>query len=570
MVVPDLLRKGELREFLRRTGLEAPVRQVLRILRNPRNLRFDLDVAADYRAFKRRYGPIFARGSEFADPNRKVLFLSFADYPNQIRAEAFLAKALQLRGVTPVMVTTSWLTQAQRYYRVFGIHDYAFFDQIPDKLSPEGREAIDQFFSQPFSVRDLKVFRYKGTRVGSHTLRTITRTTFRGSIDLSNQQTRHTLREVMQWSVHSVDRAEALLDALQPVAVFTHHPLNIEEGDIFEVALVRGIDTIYWDTAQKARHWLFKRYSQRNQTLHYNSVDDETWERIRHLAWTPEQEAALMAEIRQRYDPDSHADKRRLQQGKQFKDREAIQRELGLDPGKKTAVIFSHITWDASFLYGDDLFDHYEDWLIQAMRAACTNPDLNWIVKLHPANLVKHKVNRVKGEYSEIIAIREAIGDLPEHVKLLYPETDINTWSLFDLTDYCLTVRGTIGIEMPVFGIPVLTAGTGRYSGRGFTIDSATPEEYLGRLACLHEVGRLAPEQIELAKKHAYWLLLKRPVEFPLWEAVRHRSRSELKSRSLPEEHEFQIHSLDDLIRDEGLERFARWVLSEASPDFYL
>ena len=34
---------------------------------------------------------------------------------------------------------------------------------------------------------------------------------------------------------------------------------------------------------------------------------------------------------------------------------------------------------------------------------------------------------------------------------------------LFKVIDYGITVRGTIGIELPCFGIPVITAGTGRY-----------------------------------------------------------------------------------------------------------
>ena len=53
--------------------------------------------------------------------------------------------------------------------------------------------------------------------------------------------------------------------------------------------------------------------------------------------------------------------------------------------------------------------------------------------------------------------------------------------------DYCLTVRGTVGLEAACRGIPVLTGGTGRYDRKGFTIDSATPQQYLERIARLQE-----------------------------------------------------------------------------------
>ena len=63
--------------------------------------------------------------------------------------------------------------------------------------------------------------------------------------------------------------------------------------------------------------------------------------------------------------------------------------------------------------------------------------------------------------------------------RLLEPDTDISTWSLFDVTDFGVTIRGSIGFELPCFGKPALTAGTGFYSGRGFTVDSETADEYL-------------------------------------------------------------------------------------------
>lgn len=561
--------KKQVVRFLRRTGLESLIRRVLRVVCNPRLLILDRVVEADYRAFKKQYGAILSPGRELADPDRRVLFLSFASYTAQLKAESFLAKVLQLYGVTPVMVTASWLKRALKYYRAFGIGDFAFFDRVQRQVPPEALDIIEEFFSQPFSVQDVRNFHYKGTRLGAHMLRTLTRTTHKGFIDLSDPRVTNTLKAMMRQGMENVERAEALLDEYRPEIVFTHHPLNMEEGDIFEVALVRGLNAIYWNDAQKTDYWIFKRYSQKNKGLQYFSVDDETWEIARQMEWTPEHEAILMEEIRRRYDPASRADSRLLQQGKQMKDRETIRQQLELDPGKKTAVVFSHITWDTSFLYGQDLFNDYEDWLVQTTRAACDNPRLNWIIKLHPANLTKFKAWGMTGEYSEVTAIRNAIGELPEHVKLLYPETDINTFSLFALTDYCLTVRGTIGIEMTLFGIPVFTAGTGRYSGRGFTIDSTTRGEYLDRLAHLHEYGPLSPEQVELAKKHAYWLFMKRPVRFELASKVLPLNRLQRAGHPLETNYVFHFRSLDDLAHDPGLKRFAEWVLEEQSPDFY-
>ncbi len=84
-------------------------------------------------------------------------------------------------------------------------------------------------------------------------------------------------------------------------------------------------------------------------------------------------------------------------------------------------------------------------------------------------------------------------------------------FSLFGVMDYCLTVRGTAGIEAARLGVPVLTAGPARYSGLGFTIDSASRAEYLARVARIQDTPPLSDEQRELAERFAYGLFVLRP-----------------------------------------------------------
>ncbi|HTE40701.1 MAG TPA: hypothetical protein VK629_07720, partial [Steroidobacteraceae bacterium] len=84
----------------------------------------------------------------------------------------------------------------------------------------------------------------------------------------------------------------------------------------------------------------------------------------------------------------------------------------------------------------------------------------------------------------------------------------------FGITDWGVTVRGTIGMELPCFGIPVLTAGTGRYSHRGFTEDSATADEYLERLRTVDGIPRLQESRVRLAVLHAFAVFRGRPARY--------------------------------------------------------
>jgi hypothetical protein len=137
---------------------------------------------------------------------------------------------------------------------------------------------------------------------------------------------------------------------------------------------------------------------------------------------------------------------------------------------------------------------------------------MDWIVKIHPANLAKNRRDQFTGEQSELVAIRKALGSLPGHIKLIDADSDISTVSLFDLMDVCLTVRGTVGIEAACANVRVITAGTGRYDHLGFTIDPETPDEYRAVLGRAHELGRPNACEVEAARRFAYGVFAARPL----------------------------------------------------------
>jgi hypothetical protein len=275
---------------------------------------------------------------------------------------------------------------------------------------------------------------------------------------------------------------------------------------------------------------------------------------------------ALMHEIEEHYESGGWTNEERLQYGKKIKTKEDVARQLGLDPAKKTAVVFSHILWDATFFYGSDVFENYAQWLVETVRAASRNTNLNWIVKLHPANVWKRVQDGASGEFNEFALLKQKLGDLPGHIKFIDPYTDINTFSLFPLTDYCLTVRGTIGIEMPCFGIPVIVAGTGRYAGYGFTNDSSTAAEYLQKLDRLETIPRLNPEQVEIAKKHAYALFVRRPLNLTSYQL---RLHTDNKTGGLTERDVvITVKDASAFRAAPDLNAFADWVVNTRDHDY--
>jgi hypothetical protein len=368
---------------------------------------------------------------------------------------------------------------------------------------------------------------------------------------------RATLEEVLRDSMRSVIAGERLLDRIDPDVVLFNEKNYAGFGSIYDLALVRGANVIQFVIA--GIHWrdalVFKRFTEETRRVHPTSLSQESWQRVRTLPWTDERERELQDEFTLRYGGGEMHPDAGLQAGKLIKTADEVRAELGLDPGKKTVVVFSHVLWDANMFFGEDLFEDQETWLVETVWAACANDAANWVVKLHPANMYKTDARELNDE----IAIREAMGTLPPHVKLLRPETDINTYSLFAVADLGVTIRGTIGMELPCFGIPVLTAGTGRYSGLGFTVDSDTAEQYLGRLARAQEVAPLDEESVLLAKRHAYALVRLRPFRFTSYRAS--FMPPDRLHHPLSHNLELTLHSPEDVARAADLRAFADWAL---------
>jgi hypothetical protein len=279
--------------------------------------------------------------------------------------------------------------------------------------------------------------------------------------------------------------------------------------------------------------------------------------------WTPDHDRAIDDEFRRRYGGTSQIHLRN-QPGTVDMPAEAVRSELGLDPAKPTAVLFSHVLWDANLFYGRDLFDNYGQWFVETLKAAAANPHLNWLVKLHPANLWKRELSGVTGEYDEIKLIRESMGELPAHIRLLRPETRISSLSLFRMADAATTVRGSIGYEMPCFGVPVALAGTGRYDNFGFTLDHDSAKAYFATLARLHTVPRLSAEAIHRAKVHAYALLVRRQWTFKSFRA----SFGPVVTDPLNQNLHPTATTFADIARIGDLAAFADWVEHDEEVDY--
>jgi hypothetical protein len=530
--------------------------------RYPRRTVRETSKLRDLVRFRARSSPMLRSARPWGDASATVLIVSLSEFVYQLKLEGILGKAFQLAGCRVVALTHSLDRWGEPYLGAFGIDEFVHpEDFLDDAAEQEVERAVAEVLAGDLGVQSLRLVEFHGAHVGEQTLSTISRRFEQGRISLSDPPLRAALEEVLRESMASVLAGERLLERLDPDVVLFNEKNYAGFGSIYDLALARGANVIQFVIA--GIHWrdalVFKRFTEETRRVHPTSLSRESWERVSTLPWTDERERELRDEFELRYGGGEMHPDAGMQAGKRIKTAEEVRAQLGLDPAKKTIVVFSHVLWDANMFFGADLFEDQETWLVETVRAACANDAVNWVVKLHPANMYKTDARELNDE----IAIREAVGDLPSHVKLLRPETDINTYSLFAVTDGGVTIRGTIGMELPVFGIPVLTAGTGRYSGLGFTVDSETAAEYLDRLAHAQELEPLDEEAVLLAKRHAYALFRLRPFRFTSYRA----SFMPPARLSHPLSHnlELTLRTPGEVEQAPDLRAFAAWALgSEA------
>jgi hypothetical protein len=524
-----------------------------------RSARRRLQLERDLRDFRSRYGSVLAPVPRTGAGTALLASLSYS--PFQLKLEGMLAKGLQLAGLDVVAAVPPKGDLPRRYLETFGIRRFVTLeDHMGAGTEAEAEREADRILAGASTIEELKTATFRGAGVGRQALSTESRHVHEGTVDLRNGEVRADVRRFLALAVRTTSAADRLLDSLAPDLVLFNERNYAAEGPLSDLALARGLNVIQFVAGFADDALVFKRYTHETRRLHPRSLSDASWERVRALEWTPERDRELEDDFRRRYAGETYVARLHPAWTRE-QSREDVAARLGVDPARKTAVIFSHVLWDANMFYGRDLFADQEEWFVETVRTACANDRVNWVVKLHPANAWKLKRDGYAGELAEHRAIREKVGTLPSHVRLLEPDTDISPRSLFALTDYGLTIRGSIGFELPCFGVPVLTAGTGFYSGRGFTVDSETPAEYIARISSIEQIPPLDEEARTLARKHAYALFRLRQTRFTSFRQVYSLDRPQ------PAEATIEV-SMGSLEEADDLRRFGNWAGHSRALDY--
>jgi hypothetical protein len=481
-----------------------------------------------------------------------------------------LVKALELAGWRSMRLRStarnSTTTTVNTYYTLLGAkRGYDWDDYYCEDAAFRNEAAT--LVHGAHSVKELLAFRVGAVRVGGHAISTARRRLGAGTLNLQDKTIRIRLIDCFADSMASVAAVGRIVRELRPSLVLTEDTAYTPSGEILDICVQTGIPVIRWYTAHKTNALMLKRYTSANRDHDINSLSDASWRFAREMDWCVDRSEKLKRELSIGYDRKDWYNEDGAQFNKRLLGSDAVRKRLGLDPLRKTAIVFPHMAYDASFGRGEDLFASYDEWLIETVQAACANEELQWVIRIHPGHAGK---NHWAGQRmpDEEDMLRARFGRLPKHVSLVPARSEISTLSLFPVMDYCVTVRGTVGLEAACRGIPVLTGGTGRYHGKGFTVDSATPRQYLERIAGLQYISRLSPMQVELAERFAFCLFLLRPL--PLSSIAMVYDKEFAVENVLASPVEINLRSRKDWEEAPDLRAFVNWATKSDDEDFLL
>jgi len=304
--------------------------------------------------------------------------------------------------------------------------------------------------------------------------------------------------------------------------VSANHGIYSPQGVIGEVARARDVRVVNWNPAYRRSCFIFSQ----GDSYHHTMVTEPTavWENMR---LTPAQRERIQGYLRDRRQ--AKGDWIWFNKADDIGESE-IAKELNLD-ARPVIVALTSVVWDAVLHYESNAFESLTDWMLQTIRYFEGRPDLQLVVRIHPAEVTGFVKSRAKmGD-----AIAKAFPELPENVRVVQPDNPMSTYSLMDHANAVIVYSTKTGIESSAQGMPVIVAGEAWIRNKGFSLDATSPENYRAILDTLPLKAPLTEAQRERALVYAYHFFFRRMIDLPFLTAPR------------PAEFEIEVERLSDL-----------------------
>lgn len=378
----------------------------------------------------------------------------------------------------------------------FKVHRYSEF------LRPEDEQICDGISSSiPFG--EISSYIFQGVAVGEHAWAGTLRFFARATLDFEPYG-EQVLRRYFKAALLTASATTRLLEKNSYESMVFHHGIYVPQGLLGEVARKQGVRVVNWNPGYRKKCFIFSH----GNTYHHTMMNESTknWE---HIQWTPTIEQRLLAYLKSRWD--GSEDWIWFHEHPAY-DMSTISREVGVDFRKPSIGLLTSVMWDAQLHYPANAFPTMREWLVQTIEYFRRRPELQLLVRVHPAEVR----GTLPSRQPVIDEIHRAHPKLPPNVFIIPPESNASTYAAMQACNAVLIYSTKTGTEIASMGIPVVVAGEAWVRNKGFTWDATSTESYFKILDGFPLKGGMRKEMIERARKYAFHFFFRRmiPLEF--------------------------------------------------------
>lgn len=432
---------------------------------------------------------------------------------------------------------------AERVYAQLGItvHRYS------DWLRPEDRaEAAQIATSTPLAA--IPQFELDGLAIGEHAHAGALRFFASGSLD-TEPHGEAVLRRYLESALLTAFATRRLFRTITfSSAVFTHG-IYVPWGIVGAVARQEQVHVSTWNVAYRKRRFIFSHDDTYHHTLMTEPLD--LWEQ---MELSPAQDRELMQYLASRREGlfDWIVFHRPRKQ-----DQQEIAARLGLDVNKPIIGLPTSVTWDAQLHYPSNAFPSMLEWLVQTCEYFATRPDLQLLIRVHPAEISGFPRSR----QPILEELKKRVPRLAPNIFVVPPESDMSTYVLMSLCNAAIIYSTKMGVELTSVGLPVIVAGEAWIRNKGVTHDATSPADYFRILGQLPFADRLGAAQLARARRYAYHFFFNRMIPLTFIEPKAGYPIYQLKLNSLKQLLPGESQGLDTIC--EGILKRVPFVLRD-------
>lgn len=424
---------------------------------------------------------------------------------------------------------------AQRLLQPLGliIHRYSDFLSNADYQKAEA-------IGNNIPIDEIEAYTFAGVAVGEQALAGALRFYARASL-IEEPNGEAVLRRYFKAALLTTWATRRLLQKFTFECAVFNHGIYVPQGVIGEVARSCKIRVVNWNPAYRKQCFIFTH----DDTYHHQLMSEPVsyWENI---DWTFEREDKLMNYLKSRWQ--GTQDWIWFHENPEF-NLGLISQEIGVDFSKSCIGLLTNVMWDAQLHYPANAFSNMLDWIIQTIHYFEKRPDLQLLIRVHPAEIR----GTLPSRQPIIQEIHKFIPTLPANVFIIPPESQVSTYTAMLQCNAVLIYGTKMGVELTSMGIPIIVAGEAWIRNKNITLDATSREEYFAYLAQLPLDYNLSAETIKRARQYAYHFFFRRMI--PLEFTTEAQNASEFK---------LKMFNLEDLMpgKSKGLDVICRGILA--------